>query len=174
MRLLRCLLLFILVVNFCAASVFAAEQDKPVADSLEELKKQVLSINRELFILEEDLLFPASTQVAFFVSVDVGYFFKLDSIKLKVDGEWVTQYLYTDREMDALKRGAVQRLHVDNFTTGEHEVVAIVMGYGPENREYKLAVSDTFEKDTDAKLIEVQIRDDASKQQPVLSVKQWN
>jgi hypothetical protein len=154
--------------------LWAADPDTPVADSLEELKKQVLSINRELFILEEDLLFPASTQVAFFVSVDVGHFFKLDSIKLKVDGEWITQYLYTDRELDALRRGAVQRLHVDNFTTGEHEVVAVVIGYGPENREYKLAVSDKFEKDTDAKLIEIRIVDDADKQQPKLTVKQWN
>ncbi|WP_144393437.1 hypothetical protein [Pleionea sediminis] len=174
MRLLResVLLAFLLIMGICRLQ--AAEQETPVADSLEDLKKQVLSINRELFILEEDLLFPASTQVAFFVSVDVGYFFKLDSIKLKVDGEWVTQYLYTDREMDALKRGAVQRLHVDNFTTGEHEVVAVVVGYGPEKREYKLAVTDTFEKDTDAKLIEIQIRDDATKEQPALAVKQWN
>jgi len=154
--------------------VQSQELDQPVADSLEELKKQVLSINRELFILEEDLLFPASTQVAFFLSFDVGHFFKLDSVKLKVDGDDVTQYLYTARELDALKRGAVQRLHVDNFTTGEHEVVAIVIGYGPEQREYKLAVSGKFEKDTDAKLLEIQIIDDAQKQQPKLTIKEWN
>ncbi len=157
-----------------SSTAFAADPDVPVADALEDLKKQVLSINRELFILEEDLLFPASTQVAFFVSVDVGHFFKLDSIKLKVDGEWITQYLYTARELDALRRGAVQRLHVDNFTTGEHEVVAVVIGYGPESREYKLAVSDIFEKDTDAKLLEIKIQDDADKQQPKLTVKHWN
>jgi len=157
----------------CTVVGYTAEQ-QPAADSLEALKKQVLSINRELFILEEDLLFPASTQAAFFVSLDTGHYFKLDSIKLKLDGEWVTQYLYTDRELDALKRGAVQRLHVDNITTGEHEVVAVVIGYGPENREYKLAVSGVFEKDTDDKLVEVQIKDNPAKQQPVLSIKQWN
>ncbi|NVJ61352.1 MAG: hypothetical protein HWE27_13235 [Gammaproteobacteria bacterium] len=161
-----------LLLAFC--STLSAESGEPVAQSLEDLKKEVLSINRELFILEEDLLFPASTQVAFFVSLDVGYFFKFDSIKLKVDGEWVTQYLYTDRELDALRRGAVQRLHVDNVKTGEHEVVAVVIGYGPENREYKLAVDGKFEKDTDAKLIEIKIRDDADKQQPKLSIKEWN
>ena len=68
----------------------------------------------------------------------------------------------------------MQRLHLDNVTTGEHEVVAVVIGYGPENREYKLAVSGVFEKDTDAKLVEVQIKDNPAKQQPVLSIKQWN
>ena len=145
-----------------------------VSESLEALKKEVLSINRELFILEEDLLFPASTQVAFFVSFDVGHFFKLDSIKLKVDGEVVTQYLYTERELDALRRGAIQRVHVDNITTGEHEVVAVVIGYGPENREYKLAVDGKFEKDTEAKLLEIQILDNSQKQQPKLHIKEWN
>ncbi|NVJ50200.1 MAG: hypothetical protein HWE13_15615 [Gammaproteobacteria bacterium] len=162
----------LMLLFYCVLA--AAAQDEPVADSLEQLKKEVLSINRELFILEEDLLFPASTQVAFYVSFDLGYFFKLDSIKLKVNDQWVTQYLYTDRELDALKRGAVQRLHVDNFPVGEHEVVAVVVGYGPENREYKLAVSSKFEKDTEAKLLEIKIVDDDVKQQPRLAVKEWN
>jgi len=153
---------------------WTAEPAEPVAESLEALKKEVLSINRELFILEEDLLFPSSTQVAFYVSLDLGYFFKLDSIKLKVDGEWITQYLYTARELDALKRGGVQRLHVDNLQAGEHEVVAVVIGYGPENREYKLAVSNKFEKDTEAKLLELKIVDDDTKQQPKLTIKEWN
>ncbi|MCO7223072.1 AraC family transcriptional regulator [Pleionea sp. CnH1-48] len=148
--------------------------DTSVAESLEDLKKKVLSVNRELFILEEDLLFPASTQTAFFVSLDVGYFFKLDSVKLKVDGEVVTQYLYTDRELDALRRGAVQRLHLENVTTGEHDVVVLMIGYGPENREYKIAVEGKFEKDTEAKLLEIQIRDDSNKQQPKLVIKEWN
>ena len=173
----RLRLVFVSVLFLAGVSVsFAAEDipDEPVADSLEDLKKQVLSINRELFILEEDLLFPASTQTAFFVSFDVGYFFKLDSIKLKIDGDVVTQYLYTERELDALRRGAVQRLHVDNVTAGEHELVALVIGYGPEKREYKLAIDGKFEKDTDAKLLEIHITDDQGKQQPKLIIKEWN
>lgn len=63
--------------------------DKAVAETVEDLKKQVISLNRDLFILEEDLLFPASTQVAVFLSVDAGEFLKLDSVKLKVDGDVV-------------------------------------------------------------------------------------
>ncbi|MEE4246777.1 MAG: hypothetical protein V2I33_15305 [Kangiellaceae bacterium] len=167
----------LLVLTIACGSISgwcASDPDTPVAQSLEDLKKEVLAINRELFILEEDLLFPASTQVAFFVSIDVGKFFKLDSIKLTIDDNLATQYLYTARELDALRRGAVQRLHVDNLTTGEHQMVATVIGYGPEQREYKLAVSSKFEKDTDAKLIEIKINDNADKQQPILLVEQWN
>ncbi len=163
-----------MVITCLFIGCLSVNAEEAAVDALEDLKKQVLSINRELFILEEDLLFPASTQVAFFVSVDVGHYFKLDSIKLSVDGEVLTQYLYTDREIDALKRGGVQRLLVENITTGEHELVISAIGYGPKNREYKLAVSHQFEKDTDAKLLEFSIKDDLSKQQPVLSVNEWN
>ncbi len=148
-------------------------EDESVQAALESLKKEVLSINRELFILEEDLLFPASTQTAFFLSVNLGYFFKLDSIKLKVDGKVITQYLYTDREADALRRGGIQRLHVDNMKSGEHELVAVVIGYGPQKREYKLAVKSKFKKTTEALRLEVKIHDDPKKQQPKLSIKEW-
>ena len=32
----------------------------------------MVDLNKDLFILEEELLFPANTQVAVFLSVDVG------------------------------------------------------------------------------------------------------
>ena len=52
--------------------------DGAVSLSVEELKKQVIRLNRDLFILEEDLLYPASTQFAVFLSLDTGEFLKLD------------------------------------------------------------------------------------------------
>ena len=42
----------------------SAEEGSLDAD-IEALKKEVLSLNRDLFILEEDLLFPANTSSAF-------------------------------------------------------------------------------------------------------------
>src|ERR1700733_12241459 len=68
------------------------------------LKKDVVDLNRELFVLEEELLFPANTQVAVFVSMDVGDFFALDSVQLKIDQKEVINYLYTPREVEALLR----------------------------------------------------------------------
>ena len=47
---------------------------------VQDLKKQVLDLNKDLFLLEEELLFPSNTQVAVFVSMDVGDFFGLDSV----------------------------------------------------------------------------------------------
>ena len=60
-----------------AAGAAPAEDFKSLDQEVQALKKEVLDLNRELFVLEEDLLFPANTQVAVFVSMDVGEFFAL-------------------------------------------------------------------------------------------------
>ena len=66
---------------------------------VQALKEEVLELNRDLFLLEEELLFPANSQVAFFISMDVGEYFNLDAVNLKIDGKEVSNYLYTEREV---------------------------------------------------------------------------
>ena len=78
-------------------------------EQIQGLKKDVVDLNKDLFVLEEELLFPANTQVAVFVSMDVGDFFALDSVTLKIDNHDVSNYLYTPREVSALLKGGVQR-----------------------------------------------------------------
>ena len=149
------------------------EDNRTTAEKLEDLKSEVLAVNRDLFILEEDLLFPASTQVAIYFSIDVGRFFSLDNIKLKIDDSQVSHHLYTEKDVSALLRGAVQKVYLGNITTGEHELVAILIGKGPRNREYRKAVSFKFTKDTEAKALEIQLRDSQGKLQPKLKVVEW-
>src|SRR5688572_26038032 len=62
-------------------------------ESVQDLKKDVVDLNKELFVLEEELLFPANTQVAVFVSMDIGEFFALDSLSLKIDNKEVANYM---------------------------------------------------------------------------------
>lgn len=115
------------------------ETDSPVSpqgmqESTQDLKQKVLKLNRDLFLLEEELLFPSNTQVSVFVSMDVGEFFSLDAVQLQINGKEVSNYLYTRREIEALARGGVQRLHIGNLRTGEHEIVAYFSGKGPHGR----------------------------------------
>ncbi len=42
-------------------------------------------------------------------------FFALDAVKLTIDGTVVTNYLYTERQVDALQRGGVHRLYMGNL-----------------------------------------------------------
>jgi len=140
---------------------------------VQALKQEAMEVNRDLLVLEEELLFPASTQVAVFVSVDVGTLFDLDSVQLKLDDSVVTSYLYTDRELQALHRGGVQRLYTGNLKSGKHELVAVFIGKGPRWRDYRRGTTLRFDKGTDPKYIELQIRDETRGQRPEFRVKEW-
>lgn len=157
-----------------AGPVLAAEELANLDTQVQDIKAEALALNRDLFILEEELLFPANTQVAVFLSLDVGDYFSLDSVELKLNGKDVTNYLYTEREVDALKRGAVQRLYLDNLRAGEHEIVAVFTGKGPEGRDYRRGATKKFDKEIGALYLELQIHDQKKSQQPDFSIKEWN
>ena len=150
----------------------SAEEGSLDAD-IEALKKEVLSLNRDLFILEEDLLFPANTQFSIFLSMDSGALFSLDSVQVKVDDKNVANHLYTERELAALKRGGVQRLYIGNLPSGEHEIVAIFTGIGPKGRDYRRGESIVIEKTTEPQFVEFMIADDTGKEQPQFDVRVW-
>jgi len=160
-----------------AATDAPAETPAPDTKGLDQevqgLKKDVVDLNRDLFVLEEELLFPANTQVAVFLSMDVGDFFALDSVQLKIDQKEVINYLYTPREVEALLRGGVHRLYLGNLKVGKHELVAFFSGKGPNDRDYKRGASITFEKGIGAKYLELKINDRQRKQQPEFEIKDW-
>ena len=149
------------------------EEFRALDKDVQSLKKEVLDLNRDLFLLEEELLFPANSQVAFFVSMDVGEYFELDSVQLKIDGKDVANYLYTAREADALVRGGVHKVHLANLKTGEHELVAIFTGKGPNIRDYRRGATLMFNKGIGAKYLELEITDRVKKQQPEFVIKEW-
>lgn len=142
-------------------------------EDVQDLKKEVLDLNRDLFLLEEELLFPANSQVAFFISMDVGEYFELDSVNLKIDGKEVANYLYTEREVGALVRGGVQRVHMANLKTGDHELIAVFTGKGPQTRDYRRGATMSFNKGIGAKYLELEITDRVKKQQPEFVIKEW-
>ena len=149
------------------------DQFRSLDQDVQTLKKEVLDLNRDLFLLEEELLFPANSQVAFFISMDVGEYFELDSVNIKIDGKEVANYLYTSREADALVRGGVHRVHMANLKTGDHELIAIFTGKGPHVRDYRRGATMTFDKGIGAKYLELEITDRVRKQQPEFVIKEW-
>src|ERR1700723_180788 len=158
-----------------AAPVAAA----PAADfetldqEVQGLKKDVIDLNKDLFVLEEQLLFPANTQVALYVSMDVGAFFALDSVTVKIDNKEVKNYLYTAREADALLKGGVQQIYLGNLKVGKHELVAFFTGKGPQERDYKRGATIAFDKGVGAKYLELKITDRVAKHQPEFLIKDW-
>ncbi len=160
--------------NLVAAAETESRQEfRQLDEDVQDLKKEVLDLNRDLFLLEEELLFPANSQVAFFVSLDVGEYFDLDSVSLRIDGREVANYLYTEREVDALMRGGVHRLHMANLRTGDHELIAIFTGQGPHTRDYRRGATITIEKGIGAKYLELEITDRVTAQQPEFDIREW-
>jgi hypothetical protein len=156
-----------------ATQTASTEAARGVDQDVQGLKKQLVDLNRDLFKLEEELLYPASTQVAVFLSVDVGTFFALDSVTVKVDDKEVAHYLYTDREVQALHRGGVQKLYIGNLKAGPHEIVAFFTGKGPHDRDYRRGAMLQFEKEVGPKYVELRISDRVASLEPEFVVRQW-
>jgi hypothetical protein len=149
----------------------------PLDARVQQLKSELVRLNRDLLVLEEELLFPAGTQVAVFVSMDVGVFFELESVQVKMGNQVVGQHLYTPAEVAALKRGGVQRLWLGNLKSGTHAIDAFFTGRGPKQgehqRDYKRGTTLSFEKTSEPRYIELRIRDAQGKLQPEFDVKVW-
>ncbi|WP_111979240.1 AraC family transcriptional regulator [Algibacillus agarilyticus] len=163
-------------------SLYAVDQDNvklktteepELASELEKIKQQVIQLNRDLFVLEEDLLFPANTQVSVFVSVDIGQFFTLDSVEIKIDDKNIAGFLYTDNQRNALIQGGIQRIYQGNLKMGEHELTAIFTGVDHENRAAKRAVVYQFEKTDEAIMLELKLLDNESDYRAEVVVDEW-
>jgi hypothetical protein len=146
---------------------------KTLDQEVQGVKKDVIDLNKDLFVLEEELLFPANTQVAVYVSMDVGTFFALDSVTVKIDNKEVKNYLYTAREADALLKGGVQQIYLGNLKVGKHELVAFFTGKGPAERDYRRGATVNFDKGVGAKYLELKITDKVVKHQPEFQIKDW-
>lgn len=166
------LFIFLFITLFSMAAN-AAEKSPVLEKQVQDLKKEVLELNKELFILEEDLLFPSNTQFNVFLSMDIGQLFDLDSVQINIDGKNVSNHLYTSREINALKRGGVQRIYLGNLASGKHELVAFFTGKGPSNRDYKRGTTLEIEKTSSPLFVELKIIDNLTKQQPDFKIKVW-
>ena len=140
---------------------------------VQDLKAEVIRLNRDLLVLEEELLFPASTQVALFVSMDVGRLFELESVQIKLNDKVVANYLYTPLEVQALHRGGVQRIYVGNLRSGPQRIDAFFTGKGPHERDYRRATTLEFDKGSEPRYIELRIADKLGKLQPEFETNVW-
>ncbi len=151
----------------------ALETVKKLSREIQTLKSSVVDLNKDLRLMEEELLFPSSTQASVFVSLDIGQFFTLESIKLKLDGKQVASHLYSEKQRKALARGGIQRLHITNLNVGLHKVSAFFTGLGPNGRPYKRGSELKFTKGKGSQYLELAIVDDMAKQEPIFTIKKW-
>ncbi|MDB5971877.1 MAG: helix-turn-helix, AraC type [Hydrocarboniphaga sp.] len=169
----RVLALVVCALAGSMAAAEAAEDARLVDDDSQNLKREILELDRDLRVLEDQTLYPAPTRVAVFVAMDIGAFFKLQSLRIQLDGREVAQHTYTDAETAALIRGATQQLYVGNAAGGAHQLLAVFTGIGPHGRPYRRAASLDFDQSAGPRNIELRVGDGENRQQPEFTARVW-
>jgi hypothetical protein len=129
---------------------------------VQEIKSDVLGIAAELRQLEEKLLYPSDTQVAVFVSLAEGDALELDSVQIGIDGEPAAAHIYSFKELEALRKGGVQRLYTGNLATGEHRIEVSIAGTLPGGARLEQSQSFAFSKDVEPKVVGLTVAGEAS------------
>lgn len=165
---------FLLVLfSFVFSQSALSAGDAGLEKTIEDLKAEVIELNRELFELEEQLLYPATTSFAVFVSMDSVKNFELTSLKLELDQAAVTSHLYSAEQVDALRRGGIQKLFQGNLKPGMHHLKAQIQGKDSDGRPVQRTVVADFGKARSTKYLEVKISQNPKKQRPEFAIVEW-
>lgn len=148
------------------------EQMKGLDEQVQEVKSDVLGISAELSRLEEKLLYPSNTQVAVFIALAPADATRLDAVQIQIDGQLVTHYIYSFKELDALRKGGVQRVYTGNVTTGEHRIDIAVSGKLQSGDDYNQTGSFAFRKGVEPKLVGVTLAGPGSGK-PAIEIGDW-
>jgi hypothetical protein len=135
----------------------ARAQMKGLDEQVQEVKSDVLSIAAELNQLEEKLLYPSDTHFAVFVSLAHAETLRLDAVDIKIDGQLATRYIYSFKELDALRRGGVQRIYSGNIATGAHQIEVSISGKLLNGKDYTQTEHFPFTKEIKPKLLGVML-----------------
>ena len=131
------------------------QQIKGLDEQVQDIKNDVLGIATEIARLEEKLIYPTNSQISIFVAVLQGEKFRLDAVKLKIDGKEVANHIYSSKELEALQHGGVQRIYTGNIRTGDHVLETTSIGKSTSNSDYQQNATYKFTKETDSRLIEI-------------------
>jgi hypothetical protein len=150
-------LFFASLLCLCSAHGWAQQNDKQqmrgLDEQVQEVKSDVLSIAAEMNQLEEKLLYPSGTQVAIFVALAKNDQLRLDAVRLQIDGQLVAHYIYSFKELEALRKGGVQRIYVGNVSTGDHKLDVVVDGKLEGGADYSHTEHFTFRKEVKPKAV---------------------
>ena len=130
-KLIRTMVLALLVcgpISPASAQDISGDDTRSLDGQVQEIKSDVLNIASDLSNLEERLLYPSGTQIAVFVSMDENEQFRLDAVKIEINGELATHHIYSFNELEALQKGGVQRIYTGNIPSGDHQLGVTMIG----------------------------------------------
>ena len=143
------------------------QQMRGLDEQIQEIKSDALRMSAELSQLEEKLLYPSGTQVAIFVGLAKGDRMRLDAVRLQIDGELVAHYIYSAKELQALRKGGVQRIYVGNVASGDHKLDVLVDGKLEGGADFNRTAQFTFRKEVKPKLVGLTLAGPSSGNTPI-------
>ncbi|MCW8193672.1 hypothetical protein F6455_02590 [Proteobacteria bacterium 005FR1] len=143
------------------AQQVSKEQIRGLDEQVQDIKKDVLDISTELNLLEEKLLYPSNTQVAFFISLVAAKNLELDSVEVEIDGKPVAHHIYSYKELEALRQGGLQRIYTGNARTGEHALNVGFKGKTGAGSAFTEVASYTFSKGVGPEIVEIKLVESA-------------
>jgi hypothetical protein len=143
------------------------QQMRGLDEQIQEMKSDALRMSAELSQLEEKLLYPSGTQVAIFVALAKGDRMRLDAVRLQIDGELVAHYIYSAKELEALRKGGVQRIYVGNVASGDHKLDVLVDGKLEGGADFSRTGQFTFRKEVKPKLVGLTLAGPGSGNTPI-------
>ncbi|HXY55188.1 MAG TPA: hypothetical protein VEM40_11025 [Nitrospirota bacterium] len=135
------------------------EELKGQDEQVQDIKSDVLSISAELEKLEEKLLYPSSTEVSVFVSLASGETFRLDSVEIQMDGNPVARHVYSFKELEAMRKGGVQRIYTGNIRSGDHDLFVSVAGKTGGGSDLRKSELFKISKDVAPRIVEISLSD---------------
>ena len=141
-------------------------------EQIQEIKSDSLRMAAELSQLEEKLLYPSGTQVAIFVELAKGDTMRLDAVRLQIDGQLIAHYIYSAKELQALRKGGVQRIYVGNVATGDHKLDVLVDGKLEGGADFSRTGQFTFRKEVKPKFVGLTLAGPRSGNTPI-SLGDW-
>lgn len=165
MKCLSRVTLSIFIAMIWLAPVQADIGETPSMNSkIQKLKKRAEKLHQELTVLEQDLLFPASSQIAVYVAMETASF-DIDSLEMRINGVRVSNYLYSDEQVTAFVEGGIQQLYLDNIAPGYVDVAILIKGkqlFNKKNtpaKSYHKELNKRFHKGNTGLAIELVIDD---------------
>src|SRR6266702_430023 len=142
-------------------------QMRGLDEQIQEIKSDALRMSAELSQLEEKLLYPSGTQVAIFVTLAKGDTMRLDAVRLQIDGQLVAHYIYSAKELQALRKGGVQRIYVGNVATGDHKLDVLVDGKLEDGADFSRTVHFILRQGVKPRLVGVTLAGPRSGNSPI-------
>lgn len=161
----------IILVIAMAGSVSAAEEN--LLQDLEQLKKSVVGLEQALSGLEQTLIYPDQTRMQVFVSLVSSQLKDVQSVKLRMNNRLIASHIYSHREQQALRHGAIQPLYISNISPGQHELSILVQGVDKQGKAWRDGRKFSFVKNQKSALLEFVVQDSSKKRRPEIGVRQW-